>query len=99
MTKLEPEFTFAGFTFPRYIPQLTTSKYDKRTSRSVYYHAPRPDQAGKGRGFYLGDAGSFDRWIWADEVEGAHIDHTGWFCEDEEEEANQGADEEETEGY
>lgn len=82
MRKLEVEFTFAGFNFPRYIPELTKSKYDKRTSRSVYYVAPRPDQAGKGYGFYLNDAGSPSRWQWCDKVDGARIKHTGWFCDE-----------------
>lgn len=53
LCKLETEFTFAGFNFPRYIPELCRSNYDKRTSRSVYYHAPKPENAGKGQGFYL----------------------------------------------
>jgi len=82
LTKLEPEFTFAGFTFPRYIPELRRSKFDNRTSRSVYYHAPKPlDGKHPGKGFYL-ESDNPSRWEWADEVDGARIDHTGWFCDD-----------------
>lgn len=83
LTKLTPEFTFAGFTFPRYIPELRRSNFDKRTSRSIYYHAPKP-LTGKhpGKGFYLDSDGSPNRWEWADEIDGARINHTGWFCDE-----------------
>lgn len=81
MRKLETEFTFAGFNFPRYIPELSKSRYDKRTSRSVYIVAPRPDQAGKGYGFYLDDFRSPHRWMWCDEA-APSINHTGWFCDE-----------------
>lgn len=83
MTKLPMQFSFAGFSFPRYIPELSTSKFDKRTSRSVYYHAPRPEQAGKGRSFYLNDSASpaSTRWRWCDDVTRA-IKHTGWYIDE-----------------
>jgi len=89
LTKLEPQFTFAGFTFPRYIPELRRSKYDRRTSRSVYCHAPRPEQAGKGKGFYL-ESDNPGRWEWADEIDGARIYHTGWFCDEYQDEKIRG---------
>jgi hypothetical protein len=78
MRQLPVEFTFAGFNFPRYIPQLTHSKYDKRTSRSVYYHAPKPLTGGThpGQGFYLDNE---LRWTWADSISAARINHTGWY--------------------
>ena len=90
MVRLEVEFTFAGFNFPRYIPELSKSRYDKRTSRSVYYVAPRPNQAGKSYGFYLNNAGSPSRWVWCDEVDGARIKHTGWFCDEYQDEKIRG---------
>jgi hypothetical protein len=82
MNKLEPEFTFAGFTFPRYIPEITRRQKDGRTFRAVYYHAPKPKNAGRGQSFYLDDHGSFDRWVWCDEVDGARIDHRGWYSDE-----------------
>jgi len=84
MTPLATEFTFAGFSFPRYIPELTRSKYDKRTSRSIYYHAPKPltGQPHPSTGFYLDNHGSFNRWQWADEVNGARVNHTGWYSDE-----------------
>jgi hypothetical protein len=85
MTPLPIEFTFAGFNFPRYIPEIRrSSKYDKRTSRSIYYHAPKPLTAGPhpGRGFYLDNHGSPNRWKWADEISGASIRHTGWYSDE-----------------
>lgn len=85
LTKLTPQFNFASFTFPRYIPELTRSKFDRRTSRSVYYHSPKPltGQPHPGKGFYLNDAGSPNRWKWADKVTAAHINHIGWFCDED----------------
>lgn len=82
MTKLPIEFTFAGFNFPRYIPEIKRSKHDRRTFRAVYYHAPRPITGGThtGYSFYLQDAGGFDRYKWADEV--VNLRHTGWFCDE-----------------
>ena len=84
MIPLPVKFTFAGFNFPRYIPELTRSKYDKRTSRSVYYHAPAPltGQLHPGVGFYLDNHGSPSRWKWADEIKAAHINHTGWHSDE-----------------
>lgn len=84
MRQLQTQFTFAGFNFPRYIPEFSRSKYDKRTFRAVYYHAPAP-LTGKhsGKGFYLGDTGSFNRWIWCDQADGVSrsIQHKGWYCD------------------
>ena len=80
-------FAFAGFQWPRYVATLTplSSLRKKREMRKVcggYYHAPLPN-SNTGRGFYLDDAGQpFTRWQWADDVEGAHIPHSGWFTDD-----------------
>ena len=80
-------FAFAGFQWPRYVATLTplSGLRKKRELRKVcggYYHAPKPN-SNNGRGFYLSDAGQpFTRWQWADDVEGAHISHSGWFTDD-----------------
>ena len=80
-------FAFAGFQWPRYVATLTplSGLREKREGRRLtggYYHAPTPN-ANNGRGFYLDDAGQpFTRWQWADDVEGAHISHSGWFTDD-----------------
>lgn len=82
------EFTWAGFGWPRYVarmacgPKALREKWAGRKFCGEYYHAPRPEKAGTGRGFYLGDAGQpFTRWKWCDEVDGVRIGHTGWFCD------------------
>ena len=80
-------FNFAGFTWPRYVATLTPlsglrKKREGRRFTGGYYHAPTPN-SNNGRGFYLDDAGQpFTRWQWADDVEGAHISHSGWFTDD-----------------
>ena len=80
-------FAFAGFQWPRYVATLTplSSLRKKREMRKLcggYYHAPTPN-ANNGRGFYLSDAGQpFTRWQWCDDVDGASIRHTGWFCDE-----------------
>jgi len=61
-TKLQTEFTFAGFAWPRYVadmacgPDALRRKREQRKVTGGYYHAPRPN-ANEGKGFYLGDAG------------------------------------------
>lgn len=91
MHKLTSEFSFAGFSFPRYIVSLSTDRAARRLelrkfagSASGYYHKPTPNNQ-EGIGFYLesGNGAPFGlRWTWCDEVEGVRIDHTGWFCDD-----------------
>jgi hypothetical protein len=93
LTPLTPEFTWAGFAWPRYVADMACGldalrrKRDLRQHCGGYFHAPRPEKAGTGRGFYLGPQGRhgdgqpFRRWEWADEVSGVRIGHTGWFCD------------------
>ncbi len=77
---LTPEFTFAGFTFPRYVatfaigPAALRRQRELRRVCSGYFHAPRPND-NSGRGFYLGDAGQpCKRWEWASDTE--------WYCDE-----------------
>jgi len=77
---LTPEFTFAGFTFPRYVATLAIGIPALRRQRELrkvcggYFHAPRPND-NRGRGFYLGDAGMpCERWEWASDTE--------WYCDE-----------------
>jgi len=80
-------FTFAGFQWPRYLASMACgpAALRKKWTRRVvgeYYHAPRPHQAGTGRGFYLDSDGQpFTRWQWCDDVPGVSINHTGWLDE------------------
>ncbi len=62
-SKLPPEFTFAGFTWPRYLAVLPEGTLAERLAKSKeptctggYYHAPKPDSR-EGKGFYLGSNG------------------------------------------
>lgn len=90
MNFLAKKFSFAGFNFPRYIPEFSKSRFDKRTFRCVYYHAPEPLTGGihPGRGFYLDDHGSPSRWVWCDEV--IRIEHTGWYCDEQQDDKIRG---------
>ena len=80
-------FTFAGFQWPRYVATMTPLaqlREQKETWRYCggYYHAPVPN-ASNGRGFYLSDAGQpFTRWEWCDNIDGARIEHTGWWTDE-----------------
>lgn len=83
MIALQTKFTFAGFNFPRYIPEFSKSRFDRRTFRCVYYHAPQPlTVSHPGQSFYLDNAGSPSRWLWCDDVQGVRIDHTGWYTDE-----------------
>lgn len=80
-------FTFAGFQWPRHLarmacgPAALRKKWAGHKFCGEYYHAPRPETAGTGRGFYLeSDGQPFARWKWADDVAPCDIPHTGWFC-------------------
>lgn len=97
---LTPEFTFAGFSFPKYVWSIPRGPMAKRLARAKnpitggYYHAPRPveTRADVGQGFYLEDSsGPFSlRWQWCDEVEGVRTHHTGWFCDEYQDEKIRG---------
>lgn len=87
---LQPvQFSFASFPWPRYLATLPKGSKTKRLERykrpvcGPYTHAPRPEHAGKGSGFYLGDdSAPFRlRWQYCDEV-AKSIRHTGWFADD-----------------
>ena len=83
---LKPEFTFAGFTFPRYLATLPRgtlqSRFKARSTRGLtgdYYSAPTPNNSDS-MGFYLDSDGMPDlRWQWCDDVTRS-IRHNGWFC-------------------
>lgn len=85
-----PAFSFASFSWPRYVATLPKGSKSQRLERykrqivGPYYHAPKPENAGKGKGFYIGDSSPiFDlRWKFCDEVEGSHITHRGWWADD-----------------
>lgn len=84
-----PAFTFAGFTFPRYLGALPAGSLrqrlqDRRTGcTGDYYHAPTPNNR-DGRGFYLeGSRADGLRFEFCDEVQGARIRHDGWFYDDD----------------
>ena len=76
--KLAKQFTFAGFSFPRYIAQLSESG-GRGHFTPCYYHMPDPHRSDRGQGFYLED---MSRVRWADKVSGARIYHTGWFTDE-----------------
>lgn len=85
-----PAFTFAGFTFPKYVWTLPKGDFKKRIERHVnactgdYYHAPEPNNTvDRSIDFYLDSDGMPDlRWKWCDEVDGCHVDHTGWYTDE-----------------
>ena len=82
MRALTKKHEFAGFRFPRYIPEFRKSRYDKRTFRAIYVTAGNPITPKTATAmFYLdSDFQPFTRWKWCDDV--ANIKHTGWFCDE-----------------
>lgn len=86
--ELTPEFSFAGFAFPKWVWSLPKGSKAKRLKAAKNpvcgpcYHAPKPG-GGKGVSFYLESEGSLAlRWQWADEVSGVRIGHTGWYSDE-----------------
>lgn len=86
-----PAFRFAGFQFPKHVWTLPRGTMQKRLRdrKSTfgcgdYYHAPKPISGhSNGMGFYLDSDGQpFGRWMYCDDVNGANIHHTGWFCDE-----------------
>jgi len=89
ISKLQPGFSFAGFTWPRYVARLPAGPLADRLARrrpvvcGQYYHAPAPVTAETGHfSGYLGSDFWGYRWQWADEIAGANIDHRGWFSDE-----------------
>jgi len=90
ISTLRPEFAFASFAFPKYVWTLPPRSLKARMERHAdtrctgdTYHSPNPTQAGKGCFFYLGSESPVSlRWEYCDEVEGVRIRHTGWFCDE-----------------
>lgn len=89
ISRLEPRFSWAGFTFPRYVARLPQGPMAKRLAAArqrvcgEYFHAPKPITHGShpGRGFYLeGDNAAGLRYQWAFEV--IRLRHTGWYYND-----------------
>jgi hypothetical protein len=87
--KLETEFTFAGFNFPKWQWSLPRGPLPKRVQEakrcctSGYYGSPTPNNT-DGIGFYLSDSGGNPfqlRWKWCDDI-ATRIHHTGWYCDD-----------------
>jgi hypothetical protein len=83
-TRPAPEFTFAGFQFPKWAWTLPRGSKAKRLASyknpvcGPYSISPAPNDC-KGTSFYLdSDFMPGLRWQWCDDVAGS-IRHTGWF--------------------
>ena len=94
MRKLEKEFSFAGFDFPKYVWTLPKGPWRKRLEHmrnpvtGGYYGSP-PVKA-SGTSFYLESDFMPDlRWKWCDEAY-SRIRHKGWFCDNYQEETIRG---------
>jgi len=84
--------TFAGFDFPQTIAMLPRGPLGKRLDEFKRTHGARvcgpyyrtvPAASPSGTFFYLeSDFMPGLRWEWCDEVDGSSIRHTGWFCDD-----------------
>lgn len=84
-TKLTREFTFAGFSFPKYAWHLPRGSFEKRIKDRKnpvcghYYGTHTPNT--KESGFYLkSDFMPGLRWEWADDVNSS-IKHMGWWAD------------------
>ena len=84
MRKLEKEFSFAGFDFPKYLWTLPKGPWHKRLEHmrkpvtGGYYGSPRINDSGNI--FYLeSDFMPGLRWKWCDEA-CSRIRHEGWYC-------------------
>lgn len=86
----EHAFSFAGFQFPKCVwtlpkgkPAARIAERRKPACTGPYYHAPKPDSAGRGAGFYLDSDGMPGlRWQWCDEINGTNIRHEGWYADE-----------------
>jgi len=84
--------TFAGFEFPQTIAMLPRGPLSKRLEEFKRTHGqrmcgpyfrtePNPNQTEMS--FYLeSDFMPSLRWEWADEVDGARIEHNGWYSDE-----------------
>ena len=86
LSTLKPEFTFAGFSFPKHVWTLPRGSMARRLAArnpvvcGNYYHCPKPN-SNEGIGFYLASDGSPAlRWQWADEV--INLGHKGWYSDE-----------------
>lgn len=84
VTRPAPEFSFAGFAFPKWSWTLPTGSKQKRLAHyknpvtGPYSTSPKPNDC-KGTSFYLdSDFMPNLRWQWCDDV-CKSIRHTGWF--------------------
>ncbi len=83
---------FAGFSYPKITAMLPRDPLSKRLEEYKRthgkrvcgpYYANEPYPNSKGGMFYLeSDFMPGLRWEWADEVDGARIEHTGWFTDE-----------------
>jgi hypothetical protein len=90
---LETKFEFAGFSFPRYLPELPKGTLQDRKERYAYTggYQVAPEPNAPNAFFYHGsDFMPGLRWEWCDRVRGVGIDHTGWFTDDQEDQKIRG---------
>jgi len=84
--KLETEFTFAGFNFPKYLSELPKGTKKQRQERykhtGGYYSAPTPNADGFSCYLDSDFSNPIHRWKWCDEVADASIGHTGWYTDE-----------------
>ncbi|MGE9159666.1 hypothetical protein, partial [Escherichia coli] len=78
-----------GFDFPRYIARLDRRPMAKRLANrkpvvcGQYFGGSKPVQGIQERSFYLdSDFMIGKRWKWADEIDGARLNHTGWYSDE-----------------
>jgi hypothetical protein len=87
LSKLNKEFSFAGFSFPKHVFTLPRGAMAKRANDrksnfgiGAYYHAPKPNSKA-GISFYLdSDFMPGLRYQFCDEVS-SRIRHTGWYAD------------------
>ena len=85
--KLEKEYSFAGFDFPKWEWNLHRGPWRERLKRRKsswtgwgYFGSPETNP--KGSSFYLNDHGMPDlRWKWCDEIV-SRINHKGWYSDE-----------------
>lgn len=87
---LPVEFTFAGFSFPKYAWRLPRGPMAKRLANAKnpvtgeYQLRPIPRQAGEASTFFYLDSDFMPglRWKWCDELGSSKVKHTGWWCDE-----------------